>query len=80
MTWDEFLWFAIPAMICWISAGIFVYKCKKKAIIEILMITGIAIFAAFIIGIWIGQERPPLRNIGERRLWYSLFLKQICFL
>lgn len=80
MTWDEFLWFAIPAMICWISAGIFVYKCKKKAIIEILMITGIAIFAAFIIGLWIGQERPPLRTIGETRLWYSFFLATVGYL
>lgn len=74
MTWDEFLWFAIPAMICWISAGALVYKCKKTFIVEGLMIAGIAIFAAFIIGLWIGQERPPLRTIGETRLWYSFFL------
>ena len=77
MTWDEFLWFAIPAMICWISAGALVYKCKKTFIVEGLMIAGIAIFAAFIIGLWIGQERPPLRTIGETRLWYSFFLATV---
>lgn len=80
MTWDEFLWFAIPAMLCWISAGILVYKCKKPAIVEGLMIVGIIIFAAFIVGLWIGQERPPLRTIGETRLWYSFFLATVGYL
>jgi len=80
MTWNEFLWFAIPAMICWILAGIMVYKCKKAVIIEGLMIAGIIIFAAFIVGLWIGQQRPPLRTIGETRLWYSFFLAMVGYL
>lgn len=80
MTWDEFLWFAIPAMLCWISAGILVYKSKNTFIINGLMILGIIIFASFIVGLWIGQERPPLRTIGETRLWYSFFLAFIGYL
>jgi len=80
MTWDEFLWFAIPAIVCWIMAGALVYKCKKTFIVEGLMILGIIIFAAFIIGLWIGQERPPLRTIGETRLWYSFFLATVGYL
>lgn len=77
MTWDDFLWFAIPAMACWIAAGSLVYKCKKSFIPEGLMMVGIIIFAAFIVGLWIGQERPPLRTIGETRLWYSFFLSTV---
>jgi ABC-type transport system involved in cytochrome c biogenesis permease subunit len=80
MTWDEFLWFAIPAMLCWISAGALVYKSKKTFIAEGLMIVGILIFAAFIVGLWFGQERPPLRTIGETRLWYSFFLATVGYL
>ncbi|WP_029902583.1 cytochrome c biogenesis protein CcsA [Prevotella sp. 10(H)] len=80
MTWDEFLWFAIPAMICWISAGVLVYKCKKALVTEGLMMAGIVIFAAFIVGLWIGQERPPLRTIGETRLWYSFFLATVGYI
>ncbi|MDU1891305.1 MAG: cytochrome c biogenesis protein CcsA [Dysgonomonas sp.] len=80
MTWDEFLWFAIPAMLCWIAAGSLVYKCKKASIVDGLMITGIVIFVAFIVGLWIGQERPPLRTIGETRLWYSFFLATVGYL
>lgn len=80
MTWDEFLWFALPAIICWLSAGSLVYICKRTIIAEGLMVTGIIIFAAFIIGLWIGQERPPLRTIGETRLWYSFFLATVGYL
>ncbi|MFV0418029.1 MAG: cytochrome c biogenesis protein CcsA [Dysgonomonas sp.] len=80
MTWDEFLWFAIPAMICWIGAGSLVYKCKRTILVNGLMITGILIFAAFIVGLWIGQQRPPLRTIGETRLWYSFFLAVVGYI
>jgi ABC-type transport system involved in cytochrome c biogenesis permease subunit len=79
MTWNEFLWFALPAMACWIAAGILVYR-PDKIIADILMITGIVIFATFILGLWTGQERPPLRTIGETRLWYSFFLSSVGFI
>jgi len=80
MTWNDFLWFAIPAMVCWIIAGIIVYKRAKPVIIDGLMFFGILLFATFIIGLWVGQQRPPLKTIGETRLWYSFFLAIIGFL
>ena len=80
MTWSEFIWFAIPAMFCWLLAGVLVYNKSKVFFANILTLLGIAIFAAFIIGLWIGQERPPLRTIGETRLWYSLFLALIGYI
>lgn len=80
MTWNEYLWFAIPAMICWLTAGIFAFSAKKRLIVDILIILGILIFGAFIIGLWIGQERPPLRTMGETRLWYSFFLALIGYI
>ncbi len=40
----------------------------------IVSLIGSAIFLAFIIGMWISLERPPMRTQGETRLWYSLFL------
>lgn len=80
MTWNEFICFAIPALICWLAAGTLVYKLKNTKIIDILMLAGILVFAAFIIGLWFGQSRPPLRTIGETRLWYSFFLATIGFI
>ena len=80
MTWSEYLWFAIPAIVCWLSAAGIVYVTDKKNLANALMILGTIIFGAFIVGLWIGQERPPLRTIGETRLWYSFFLATIGFI
>lgn len=80
MTWSEFLWFAIPSMLLWISAGTLVYTKVKKSLIDVLMVVGIAVFAAFIISLWVGQERPPMRTMGETRLWYSFFLSLIGYI
>lgn len=80
MTWDEYLWFAIPAMLCWLSAGFLAFRTNKGHLIDFLTVVGIAIFGAFIVGLWIGQERPPLRTMGETRLWYSFFLALIGYI
>jgi len=37
-------------------------------------LAGLAVFFAFILGMWISLERPPMRTMGETRLWYSFFL------
>lgn len=79
MTWDDFLWFALPTLVCWLGAGTLVYL-KKRVISHVLMLTGICLSAVFIAGLWIGQERPPLRTIGETRLWYSFFLAAVGFI
>ncbi len=34
---------------------------------------GIAVFSAFIVLLWLDLNRPPLRTMGETRLWYSFF-------
>lgn len=80
MTWNDFLWFAIPAIACWFSAGIAIYLRSKSTLADILMVAGIVIFASFIIGLWFGQQRPPLRTMGETRLWYSFFLSSVGFI
>lgn len=64
-------------MVCWLLAGAVVLKRPNSRLVDIIMVTGIAIFGAFIVGLWIGQERPPLRTMGETRLWYSFFLALI---
>ena len=80
MTWNEYLFFSMPVIVLWISAAILVYSNISRKFIDALMLTGIAVFAAFIIGLWIGQERPPMRTMGETRLWYSLFLSLVGFI
>ena len=75
MTWSNFIWFALPAVLMWLSAGALVYS--KKRVAEVLMLLGIVIFATFIVGFWIHIERPPMRTMGETRLWYSMFLSAV---
>ena len=74
MTWNDFIFFAIPTIILWLSAGALIYSQKLIRLSNVLMCLGISIFAIFIIGFWIHIERPPMRTMGETRLWYSMFL------
>ena len=73
MSWDSFIWFALGAVLLWTAGAFFAWK-EKKALVYLCTLTGIAVFFAFILGMWISLERPPLRTMGETRLWYSFFL------
>ena len=39
-----------------------------------IFLLGSLVFLSFVVGLWITLSRPPLRTMGETRLWYSLFL------
>lgn len=80
MTWNEFLYFAIPAICFLLFSSIGIYRASLEKLSNTLAILGIFAIGAFIISLWIGQQRPPLRTIGETRLWYSFFLSLIGFL
>lgn len=41
------------------------------------MLAGTTVFAAFIVALWIAQARPPMKTMGETRLWYSFFLSLV---
>ena len=77
MTWSNCIWFALPSVLMWLTAGALVYSKKSKQLPDVLMLFGIAIFALFITGFWIHIERPPMRTMGETRLWYSMFLSVV---
>ncbi|MBQ9286258.1 MAG: cytochrome c biogenesis protein CcsA [Bacteroidaceae bacterium] len=73
MIWDYFIFFAIAAIVLWAFGAMAAWKGKTKVAVATTGL-GLAIFLAFIIAIWITFERPPLRTMGETRLWYSFFL------
>ncbi len=76
MSWNNFIWFALPTMLLWLSAGCVVYRKDRlgKRLADLFMVSGIILFTIFIVGFWISLERPPMRTMGETRLWYSFFL------
>lgn len=74
MSWNHFVFFAVAALLCWgIGAGA-AWKGKRTLLVYGATLTGLVIFFGFIAAIWISLERPPMRTMGETRLWYSFFL------
>ncbi|MCL2074425.1 MAG: cytochrome c biogenesis protein CcsA [Marinilabiliaceae bacterium] len=74
MQWDYFIGFSLSSLACWTIAAILAYKGNEFKKSVFFMVVGLIIFAAFIAGMWISLERPPLTTMGETRLWYSFFL------
>ena len=73
MSWDVFIWFALGAVLCWAAGAFFAWK-GRSSLVYAFTLSGLAIFFAFILSMWISLERPPLKTMGETRLWYSFFL------
>lgn len=72
MTWDLFIWFGISAILLSAAGALFALSGRRKYALSYG--TGsILVLASFIVLLWIGLERPPLRTMGETRLWYSFF-------
>lgn len=80
MSWDSFVWFALAASVFWIcGAVVSLWSDRSKRCLPAAVLTGCGsvIFITFIIGVWISLGRPPLRTMGETRLWFSLFLSLV---
>ena len=79
VTWNEFIWFGAASVllsICGAAAAYFenqVKGNKSRTLAIVLSSMALAVFASFIAGLWFSLGRPPLRTMGETRLWYSFF-------
>jgi len=80
MSWSEFVYFASVALFFWSSGVAVLYLSKRKYIPDLLFIAGLLIFASFIIALWSATGHPPLRTMGETRLWYSFFLVMVGYM
>jgi ABC-type transport system involved in cytochrome c biogenesis permease subunit len=84
MNWSNFPLFAFISVVLWIlGTGMISFSKKSKGIKltgDSLVIIGTGVLAAFITLLWINLERPPMRTLGETRLWYSLFLPIIGYI
>ena len=74
ITWNDLWLFALPAWICWLTAALLSLRGGWRRSVYLLTIVGLLIFGAYIALMWISLQRPPLRTMGETRLWYSFFL------
>lgn len=73
MNWESFIYFAIASGVCWFLGTVQAFRHHRK-LAFVFSGLGSALFLTFIVGLWTTLERPPLRTMGETRLWYSFFL------
>ena len=74
MGWDSFIWFALAASTLWTAGAAVSVRSGSRLAAAALTGLGSGIFLTFIAGVWVTLGRPPLRTMGETRLWFSLFL------
>ena len=74
VNWTELWLFALPALLCWTVAALLSLRGKWQKSACLLTVLGLFIFGTYIALMWHSLERPPLRTMGETRLWYSFFL------
>ncbi|MBK1876685.1 cytochrome c biogenesis protein CcsA [Pelagicoccus mobilis] len=67
-----FPWVATVALATW-TLGLIAFP-KKRPVGIALLVLGTLSLGACLVTIWITLERPPLRTLGETRLWYSFLL------
>lgn len=73
MSWDNLIYFAGVAVLFW-AAGAWAAWKQKSMLASSATVAGLLVFGCFIVLMWISLQRPPLRTMGETRLWYSFFL------
>lgn len=75
--WDNFEFFALATLVLWLSSAVIALFGKSKRTVlasQLLLLLGILSLLTFILMLWLKLERPPMRTLGETRLWYSFFL------
>ena len=73
MSWSLFVDFAIVALLFWAAGAFFAWKDSRRMAVGLTAV-GLLVFFSYILMMWVNLERPPMRTIGETRLWYSFFL------
>jgi ABC-type transport system involved in cytochrome c biogenesis permease subunit len=80
--WNEFYLFGIAAVLLWMIGAALAIRQKHTGQEQLpankyaVLFTAAAevVLLTFIILLWINLERPPLRTMGETRLWYAFFM------
>ena len=71
--WNIFPWFAIATAVLAVAASVLAL-CNRRTSALVTASLAVAVLGGFITILWLSLERPPMRTMGETRLWYSLFL------
>lgn len=72
--WDIFPIFAILATLLAVAGAILALRGASVVVTRWLLWCATVVLGIFIIVLWIALDRPPMRTMGETRLWYSFCL------
>ena len=79
--WTHFTPFVFTCITCWLIGALTIYLKISSKLKQTLAHTffglGTLTIALFIILMWISLERPPMRTLGETRLWYASLIPLI---
>ncbi|MFV0365653.1 MAG: cytochrome c biogenesis protein CcsA [Mangrovibacterium sp.] len=80
MNWEHYIFFAIVTMVLLIlGSSLLCFAPRYKKLGNILFVSAIIVIGTFIALMWANLQRPPMRTMGETRLWYGLFLSGISY-
>lgn len=75
---------ALLAIACWTTGTLLSLFARRTPALKlpglVLSLGGSLVMAAFIALYWLLLDRPPLRTLGETRLWYAALIPLVGFL
>ena len=71
-TWNDMIYYAVPTILL-SGGGAWMAFRDKRSIALALFLLAFVVFGTYIGLMWHSLERPPMRTMGETRLWYSFF-------
>ena len=74
ITWNDLWLFALISLLLWVAASWLSLRGGSRKAVCLLAIGGLTVFGCYIGLMWHSLGHPPLRTMGETRLWYSFFL------
>ena len=75
MNWETFPTFAAISIVLTLAGAVCALRQEKRSNWAVVLAAlGSAVLLLFIGGLWQSLQRPPMRTMGETRLWYSLFV------
>ena len=72
--------FALVILGLWLLAGALrLREATRRAALSMLGIS-LVLYLLYLARLWVFLDRPPLRSLGETRLWYAFFLSIIALI
>ena len=72
-SWNIFPYFAVATALLAVVASVLAL-CNRRTSAIVASTLSVVVLSGFVAVLWLSLERPPMRTMGETRLWYSLFL------